>query len=127
MTVEIIYKHTPDMGEISGFGGGYEDNCQQMLHNGVKFLVELAKTKSTDDIDFTLGQTSKDSPIQLFGVCDIKGEDGKALEKAVMEDIGDATGAMHHTVMQRLLFIAGSGWDAYCEELKKSEAKNIDE
>ena len=127
MTVEIIYKHTPGMGEISGFSGGYEDTCQQMLHNGVKFLVELAKTKSKDDIDFTLKQTSEDSPIQLFGMCDIEGEDGKALEKAVMEDIGDCTGAMHHTVMQRLLFIAGSGWDAYCEELKKSEAKNVDD
>ena len=127
MTVEIIYKHLPGMGEISGLGGGYEDTCQQMLHNGVKFLIKLAENKNKDDIDFTLRQTSEDSPIQIFGVCTIEGEDGKALEKAVMEEIGDATGAMHHTVMQRLLWIAGSGWDAYCEELKKSEVKNVDD
>ncbi len=121
MAVEIIYKHTPDMGEISGFGGGYEDVCQQMLHNGVKFLVELAKTKNPDDTDFTLKQTADDSPIQIFGVCEIEGEDGKALEKAVMDGIDDCTGAMHHAVMQRLLWIAGEGWDAYCEEVRKSK------
>ena len=44
MNEEVQYKHTDDMGEISGFGGGYEDVCQQMLHNGVKFLSERSGT-----------------------------------------------------------------------------------
>lgn len=34
------FKHTDDMGEISGFGGGYEAACQNMLSAGVKWLNE---------------------------------------------------------------------------------------
>ena len=32
------YRHTEDMGEISGFGGGYEKLCQDMLNAGVRIL-----------------------------------------------------------------------------------------
>ena len=34
------YQHTADMGEISGFGGTFEDYCQRMLEAGVRWLNE---------------------------------------------------------------------------------------
>lgn len=105
------YKHTEDMGEISGFGGGYEALCQQMLHNGVSFLAE----RSGADV------TVLESP-QIYGLVKLEGEDAKALEEAVMDGIDGATGAMHHAVMARLAYINKNGWDAYCAELRKPTA-----
>ena len=104
------YKHTKDMGQISGFGGNYEDVCQQMLHNGVLFLGR----RSAADVKVL------ESP-QIFGVVQLEGDDAQALEDAVMDGIEDATGAMHHSVMSRLAWINKNGWDAYCDELRKSE------
>lgn len=105
------YKHTEDMGEISGFGGSYEATCQQMLHNGVSFLA----SRSGTDVRVL------ENP-QIYGIVQLEGEDAEALESAVMDGIADATGAMHHAVMSRLVYINKNGWDAYCTELRKSDA-----
>lgn len=102
------YKHTDDMGEISGFGGGYEAVCQQMLHNGVSFLAN----RSGADVKVL------ESP-QIYGIVKMEGDDAEALELAVMAGIDDATGAMHHAVMSRLAYINKNGWDTYCAELRK--------
>lgn len=102
------YKHTKDMGEISGFGGGYEALCQQMLHNGVTFLAERSRT----DVRVL------ESP-NLYGIVKLEGDDAEALESAVMQDIEDATGAMHHAVMSRLAYINKNGWDDYCGTLRE--------
>ena len=104
------YKHTKDMGEISGFGGGYEATCQQMLHNGVSFLAERS------GVDLRV----LESP-QFYGIVKLEGDDAGALEKAVMDGIEGATGAMHHAVMSRLAYINKNGWNAYCAELRKHE------
>ena len=113
MNEEVQYKHTDDMGEISGFGGGYEEVCQQMLHNGVKFLSERSGT----DVRVL------ENP-SIFGIVKLEGEDAQALEEAVMDGIDDATGAMHHAVMTRLALINKNGWDKYCEELRKPEPED---
>ena len=39
------YRHSPDMGEISGFGGGYEILCQDMLNAGVVWLDRHPRAK----------------------------------------------------------------------------------
>lgn len=107
----VTYRHTPDMGEISGFGGGYEECCQDMLEAGVKWLNE---NKNSD----LKGSASP----QIFGILIAESEDAKALEKVVLDAAkGEATGAMHHAVMSRLFWIAKNGWDAYCAELRKEE------
>lgn len=105
---DVIYNHTPDMGEISGFGGGYEAVCQQMLHQGVAWLVEH------QNADIQVKEYAN-----IYGVVDLVGEDTEKLEKAMSEGIEDYTGAMHHAVMSRLNYIAKNGWDKYCEEVRK--------
>lgn len=110
---EISYRHTPDMGEISGFGGGYESCCQDMLEAGVKWLVghkDAALEGSTIE--------------QVFGFFKAESDDAKAMEKEVLSAAkGEDTGAMHHAVMSRLFWISKYGWDAYCAELRDDEAK----
>lgn len=106
---EVRYRHTPDMGEISGFGGGYEACCQDMLEAGVKWLDA---NKNSD----LRGSSLKN----VYGSFNVDSKDAKAMEKAVIAASKDnATGAMHHAVMSRLFVIARKGWGWYCEELRK--------
>lgn len=102
----MSYRHTADMGEISGFGGGYENMCQNMLEAGV---IWLEQHKNAD----LKGHTYKN----VFGLFNADSEDAKALEIAVLVPTdGEATGAMVHAVMSRLFYIAKNGWNAYCKE-----------
>lgn len=102
------YRHTADMGEISGFGGGYEAACQDMLEAGVKWLDEHKAPVLQAKV-----------VANVFGILTPESDDAKALEAAVLKAVGnDCTGAMHHAVMSRLFYIAKNGWDAYCAELR---------
>lgn len=106
------YRHTEDMGEISGFGGGYEACCQAMLEAGVAWLND----HPNPDLD---GHSFKG----VYGVMIADSDDAKAMESAILQAAkGEATGAMHHSVMSRLFWIAKNGWDAYCAELRAREA-----
>ena len=109
---KLTYKHTRDMGEISGFGGAYEATCQQMLNNGVKWL-EAHKSADIKVLE---------NP-RIYGIVQLGSAETEELDKAVMTGIDDATGAMHHTVMSRLAFIAKNGWDAYCSELREAQTE----
>lgn len=106
-----IYRHTDDMGEISGFGGEYEKCCQDMLEAGVNWLI------SKTNPDFQVLESHR-----IYGIVKLEGADAQELDDVVLKASGgEATGAMHHTVMSRLAYIAKNGWDRYCEELRKSE------
>lgn len=100
------------MGEISGFGGGYEKTCQDMLENGVKWLVENAEKRDLKAHGYQ----------NVYGIMVADSEDAEALEKAMMSGIDDCTGAMHQAVLSRLFWIATNGWEAYCAETSKPEA-----
>jgi len=93
--------------DITGFGGGYEATCQMMLWNAVKFI-------SNNDKEIK----SKQSP-QIYGIAINEGKDGEAFDKAMMEGIDDATGAMHHCATNHALYIQKNGYDKWFEELKK--------
>lgn len=109
------FRHTPDMGEISGFGGGYEQCCQDMLEAGVNWFV------ARETIPALEGHTYAN----VFGIFQADSEDAKELERVVLEAAkGEATGAMHHAVMSRLFYIAKNGWASYCAELRKDHAEN---
>lgn len=112
----MTYRHTPEMGEISGFGGDYEKTCQDMLEAGVIWLDAHQKP----DLK---GHGYQD----VYGIMITDSDDAKALEKAIMAPPTvtqyGATGAMHQAVMSRLFWIAKNGWDAYCAELVKREAE----
>ena len=109
----MTFRHTPEMGEISGFGGGYEDACQDMLEAGVKWLEEN-KQADLKGHDFK----------NITGIFEPDSDDAKALSKVVTDACKDCTGAMHHAVMRRLFFIAGKGWDEYREAVIKQVELN---
>lgn len=109
------YRHTPEMGELSGRGGGYEQCCQDMLSAGVAWLKEHADRNP----DFVVMVVKN-----VYGVAKVAGEAGKALEEVVLEASRDAetgereaTGAMHQAVMSRLAWIHHHGWERYVQEL----------
>lgn len=111
-----VYRHTPDMGEISGFGGGYEKVCQDMLEAGVKHIEE--KRLAGNDIQLS-------GLVNVFGLCFPENEPTKELSEAVVAAAdGDCTGAMHHAVMARLAYIAKNGWVRYCQEVRKQKASD---
>ena len=113
---EQRYRHTAAMGEISGFGGGYEDACQAMLEAGVRWLVEH-RDRNPDLAVLAIPS--------VYGLAKVEGEAGKALEAVVIaaaEDKGGATGAMHHAVMSRLAWINEHGWEEYVAELTRLRA-----
>ena len=113
--MSTTYRHTPDMGEISGFGGGYEECCQDMLEAGVNHIM-------------TQKLGGEDIALRGFeGVFGLVFPDNKPTEELnnIIRDAakGEGTGAMTHTVMLRLGFIAKNGWDKYCEELRQRESE----
>ena len=114
------YRHTPDMGEISGFGEDYEKTCQDMLEMGMEWL------NAHPDCDLKLSSFKG-----VTGIVNADNDDAQQLIDAVVAGSYDpetkrneATGAMVHTVMERLFFIRINGWDKYCEELRKGHADN---
>lgn len=108
------FRHTPEMGEISGFGGGYEDYCQDMLEAGVKWVQEHP--------DATLKLSGFRN---IYGIVEEETEETKELSECVLEaSKGQATGAMHQNVMSRLLWIKAHSWEEYVVELIKNEEKN---
>jgi hypothetical protein len=109
------FRHTADMGEISGFGGGYEACCQDMLEAGVLWLNANPQKRDL----------SAHGLQNVYGIFIPDSDDAKAIEKAIIDaSKGEATGAMHHAVMSRLFYIAKNGWDSYCEELRKPRDEN---
>ena len=103
------YRHTSDMPEISGFGGGYEKDCQDMLEAGVKWLTSNVERR----------ELSASGLKGVYGIFEPDSEDAKALSAAVISAVEDCSGAQHHSVMARLFWIARNGWDKYVEEVRK--------
>jgi hypothetical protein len=110
---ETVYRHTPDMGEISGFGGGYEAVCQDMLEAGMRWIFDHPEA----------GPEYKGSP-QIFGVVLDNNAEAKALDGAILAGAkGEATGAMHYAVVLRCLAAKRLGWEEYCRQCREHEAK----
>ncbi len=104
------YEFKPGMAEISGFGGDYEQACRNMLAAGLEWL----DAHPNADLRF------RHVP-QVFGIVLPTTSDTKALSEAVSKAIPGCSGAMHHAVINHLMFIKGNGWDKYCEEMSKPE------
>jgi hypothetical protein len=100
-----------EMGEISGFGGGYEETCRRMALTGMKWL---------DD------NPSADPKFHgyrgITGVISEDNDDAKALTAAVLAASGgDCTGAMHQAAINHALAYKRLGWDGYRAEMLKRE------
>lgn len=102
------YRHTKEMGEISGMGGGYEEVCQLMLESGCEWLESNPKA----DPRFKGNKN-------IFGIVFEDNDDAKALTEAIVSGAPDrdCTGAMHHAVTLRCLKIKRDGWNQYVKEV----------
>jgi hypothetical protein len=98
------YIFTKDMTEISGFGGGYEQCCRNMVIAGLNWLDENPEAKP----EFR-GYKN------IYGVIHEDNEDAKNLSNAVIAGAGKegASGAMHQATISACLYIKTHGWPAY--------------
>jgi len=112
MTYPSRGEFSKDMGEISGFGGGYEAACRKMLRAGVAWIDE----HKNEELKFST----------LPGVYGLLIEDNEAAKELsrVITDVvendadGGATGAMHQAVTESVMFIAKNGWEKYVDEMR---------
>ena len=106
----MSYRHTPDMDEISGFGGGYEQCCQDMLEAGVEWILDHPEFEF--DAEGFQGVT---------GIIYANNEETQELMRTIIDasrnqdGVAEASGAQVHGVMLRLGFIASKGWEAYAK------------
>ena len=110
------YKFTKDMGEISGFGGGYEMTCRAMLDAGLQWF----DANPNADPKFH-GYKN------VYGIIQEDNKDAEELTKAVVDaSFDDCTGAMVQAVISSCLFIRKNGWDHYTEAMsRKIEIRSI--
>lgn len=103
------YLFTDDMSEISGFGGGYEQTCRNMVAAGMEWF----------DANPEAAPRFKGNE-SIYGVILEDNEDAKALSAAVVGAAdGDCTGAMHQAVISHCFYARKNGWEKYCEAMRE--------
>lgn len=108
------YKYTPEMREISGFGGGYEETCRAMVVAGLEWLDQNPQANP----EFSHYSN-------VYGIINKENDDAKALSEAVVAAANhDCTGAMHQATISHILWIKKNGWDKYVENMTKPEAED---
>jgi hypothetical protein len=99
----------PGMGEISGFGGGYEKCCRTMLQTGLQWLSQ------NPDIALRFKMYEN-----VVGIAVAENDDSEVLNEVLMDAAGgDCTGAMHQAVVSHILWIQHHSWEEYVEKRKK--------
>ena len=107
------YQFTEDMDEISGFGGGYEQTCRNMLATGCEWF----------DAHPDANPRFKGFK-EVYGLCVEDNDDAKALSQAIFDGSGDdCTGAMHQAVVSACLYIRKQGWEKYQKAMSKRISK----
>ena len=91
------------MGEISGFGGGYEEACRRMVCSGVDWLIANGQNFAAFGIGFMFGN---DAARQSF-------------DDAVTAAEPGCSGAMHGAASSHACSIFWKGWDHYAEVMRE--------
>jgi len=118
----MTHQWDDEMGEISGFGGGYEAVCRAMVRAGMQWVDEHPEANP-----------SYKSLKGVFGLIDENNEDAVSLRKAMMDAPvywrgeliqkragDDCTGAMYHAAVEHVRYYAIHGWEKYREQMLKS-------
>lgn len=101
------YHYTPDMGEISGLGGGYEDACRAMVIAG----LEWADAKGNVDPRYKEFEG-------IYGLTTGENADAKELQGVMHKASNDdCTGAMMQACLSHVMFVLKNGWDKYVIEM----------
>lgn len=101
---------------ISGFGGGYEWTCQRMLANGYKWLQANCERKKHIDYQGFKG---------VYGLCEAVGDISREFDEAIMENVSDATGAMHHAVVAHLAYMSEHSWEQWVHEVETDQPERV--
>ena len=106
------FEWTDDMGEISGFGGGYERTCRLMVSTGCNWLSE--HSDANPQFHGFKG---------IYGIIAEDNEDAKTLSKVVLDVTGgDCTGAMHQASISHIFAWRRLGsWLAYQREMRSRD------
>ena len=95
--------------EISGFGGGYEQACRDMVVAGVKWLREHPnadlKARRVEGVYPDIMCASKDF---------------EEFQNALAAACEGATGAMVCATTKHVFYIHKNGWEKYCEKMSKT-------
>lgn len=98
-----------NIAEISGFGGGYEKACQDMLQAGWEWMCQNREKGLA-------GNTYKN----VYGIFKPGNQATEELSKTIVAASGgDCSGAMHQAVMGHLMYINTNGLDKWMEEVRK--------
>lgn len=109
------FEWTEDMREISGFGGGYERACRQMISQGCAWWSEHANA----DPKFH-GFKS------VIGICLEDNEDARALSAAISAGI-EPSGAMHQAAVSHVFHWRRLGsWLAYQTSMRELAREDVD-
>lgn len=109
----------PGCREISGFGGGYEDTCRNMVVAGVNWcLANPEKAK----------QLSVKQYKNIYGICEVEGDAAKEFDDVLMDAAKhDCTGAMHQACVNHIFWIFAHSVKEYVEQMKKYQQEEENE
>jgi hypothetical protein len=103
------YKYAEGAREISGFGGGYEEACRNMVIRGMEWFDENPSASPK----FKQYQN-------VFGIINEENPEAKSLTDTMLEVVGcDCTGAMMQASVNHVMYAAKNGWEKYMEEMTK--------
>ena len=96
------YQFTDKMGEISGFGGGYEEACRAMVVAGLEWCDKHPKA----DISYKEYKN-------IYGLTTGESDDCKKMEDAMSAVNDGCSGAQMQACKSHIMFIRKNGWDKY--------------
>lgn len=104
------YQYTPEMDEISGFGGGYEETCRKMVVAG----VEWADAKGDADPQYKEFEN-------IYGITTGENADAKAMQDAMLK----AADKRLHSA--QLCEACKHSWNEYLVEDLLKQIKELEE
>lgn len=118
-----------DMGEISGFGGGYEAACRAMVLAGIQWIDEHPSAdpqfRGYEGIYGVINEENDDAKALVAAMMDAPVyHDGKKIQEHVKDD---CTGAMHHASCGHVMAYKRLGWDEYCRQLRTRDDEDAKE
>lgn len=130
--VRAKYPRPPSVGEISGFGGGYEATCLNMMYAAVQVMdpkkgpilrrynkLQAAYAKAKKAGDLKKAEQVKPTFARVLGPLD------SYVEKAMMEAChNDCTGAMHGAAKMHAFQAVILGPKEYVRQLVEHRKKN---
>jgi len=116
----------PEMGEISGFGGGYEDACRRMMQAGVTYREQTPVDVAALAVLVTLPRaTEEGSEDEAVAAQRAVGKAAYArLQDAVAAAEDGCSGAMVGASSQHAWIVFSQGWAVYVAKMIESAARD---